>query len=171
MTVRARHAQGRWRVWDAVTTVDPTSGARVTVGFDVTDRWRTEQVLRHSASYDDLTGLANRTEARRRLADRLARLRRHGGIVVVACLDLDGFKAVNDTHGHATGDAALVAVATVLRDTCREEDLPGRVGGYEFVVLLADLDLPGVHAAAARLQIALSAVKLPKRAAPESAPA
>ncbi|WP_312033968.1 GGDEF domain-containing protein [Actinoplanes sp. TBRC 11911] len=91
-----------------------------------------ETRLRHQAQFDGLTGLANRTHFHERVADALAA----GRPVSVLLIDLDGFKAVNDTMGHAAGDALLVAVGDKLRATVRDEDLPARLGGDEFAVLL-----------------------------------
>ena len=81
---------------------------------------------------DPLTGLANR----RALTAAMARLSASGRAYGVIHLDLDLFKQVNDTMGHAAGDAVLATVARVLRDALREDDLPARLGGDEFVLLL-----------------------------------
>lgn len=93
-----------------------------------------EQAMRHAATHDFLTGLANRSL----VATEFERLSREGALVV-ACLDLDGFKAVNDSHGHAAGDALLKLVAERLRDECREGDVVFRLGGDEFAILMPDL--------------------------------
>nr|WP_296076525.1 GGDEF domain-containing protein [uncultured Actinoplanes sp.] len=91
-----------------------------------------EARLRHQALFDGLTGLANRTHFHERAASVLA----GDGPVALLLIDLDGFKAVNDTLGHAAGDALLVAVADRLRESVRGADLPARLGGDEFAVLL-----------------------------------
>jgi diguanylate cyclase (GGDEF)-like protein len=91
-----------------------------------------EARLRHQAQFDGLTGLANRTHLHERVAAALAT----GRPLSLLLIDLDGFKAVNDTMGHAAGDALLVAVGEKLRATVRDEDLPARLGGDEFAVLL-----------------------------------
>jgi diguanylate cyclase (GGDEF)-like protein len=95
--------------------------------------------LTRRASYDALTGLANRALFRERLTASLARARRSGRPVAALMLDLDGFKQVNDAHGHEVGDRVLCAVADRLRDCVRTEDVVGRLGGDEFVVLAEDL--------------------------------
>ena len=103
---------------------------------DITERKSLEDRLRQLADEDPLTSIPNRRsfEAAVRLTLELsARHRVHGSLLMV---DLDGFKAINDTHGHATGDAVLAAVAARLRDRLRSSDLLGRVGGDEFAVLL-----------------------------------
>jgi diguanylate cyclase (GGDEF)-like protein/PAS domain S-box-containing protein len=103
---------------------------------DITERKSLEDRLRQLADEDPLTSIPNRRsfEAAVRLTLELsARHRVHGSLLMV---DLDGFTAINDTHGHATGDAVLAAVAAGLRDRLRSTDLLGRVGGDEFAVLL-----------------------------------
>jgi len=98
--------------------------------------------LDHLAQYDDLTGLANRALLRDRLARALAAARRHGSLVAVMVLDLDGFKRVNDTLGHAAGDRLLVEVAERLRVRVRETDTVARLGGDEFALVIEDLSRP-----------------------------
>jgi diguanylate cyclase (GGDEF)-like protein len=86
----------------------------------------------HAASHDPLTGAANRRLLADRLEHALARWRRHGGNVLVARIDVDDFKAVNDAHGHATGDEVIAAVARRLMGVGRGEDTVARIGGDEF---------------------------------------
>ncbi|WP_236718232.1 GGDEF domain-containing protein [Actinoplanes sp. TFC3] len=92
--------------------------------------------LDHSASHDPLTGLANRSLMQRRLTELLQEQCELP--VAIALLDLDGFKQVNDTLGHGTGDRLLVAVARRLAESVREGDVVARLGGDEFVVIMAD---------------------------------
>ncbi len=103
-------------------------------------RRRAEAQLRQQALRDPLTGLANRAELRDRLSGALERAARGEGRVAVLFLDLDGFKAINDEHGHATGDRILLEVARRLERTVRGGDVVGRLGGDEFVVLCERLD-------------------------------
>jgi diguanylate cyclase (GGDEF)-like protein/PAS domain S-box-containing protein len=124
---------------------------------DVTGRVEREKRIRAEAETDDLTGLANRRALQRMLRVALARARAHGHIVGVLMLDLDGFKAVNDRFGHATGDAALREVAERLRSSVRERDMVARAGGDEFVVVLPDLAEGGAHQAAERVEAAFVA--------------
>src|SRR6185369_1900900 len=91
------------------------------------------------------TGLANRRALERTLAAALGRAGARARSVGLLMLDLDGFKAINDTHGHAAGDEALREVARRLSRSVRERDLVARLGGDEFVVVLTDL---GDHSAA-----------------------
>jgi diguanylate cyclase (GGDEF)-like protein len=93
------------------------------------------------ATTDELTGLPNRRMLSEQLALALARARRGGLGVAVLCLDLDRFKDINDSLGHAVGDDLLVEVAARLRAGARETDVVARYGGDEFVILLADLDV------------------------------
>lgn len=91
--------------------------------------------LGRAATLDPLTGAVNRVIFDDRLAQALARRRRRGTPVIAAVIDLDDFKAINDTHGHGCGDAALRWVARRLRDCVRSEDTIGRLGGDEFGVV------------------------------------
>lgn len=103
---------------------------------------RIETRLRHDALHDQLTGLPNRRLLLDRLIQALARSARSGGSVAVIFVDLDGFKAVNDTLGHAAGDALLVGVAGRLLSCLRETDTCARVGGDEFAIVCEGIDLP-----------------------------
>jgi len=99
------------------------------------ERHRKEELARHAALHDPLTGLPNRTLALDRLDRALARRRRDGTDVAMLLLDLDRFKVINDSLGHAAGDQVLVALATRLRDTLRPTDTVARLSGDEFVVV------------------------------------
>ena len=112
---------------------------------DITALKQHQQQLEHSARYDALTDLPNRVLLADRLGQAMARVRRHGGAVAVAYIDLDGFKAVNDTHGHAVGDQLLVALSARMKDLLREGDTLARLGGDEFVAVI-DLEQGGSHA-------------------------
>lgn len=115
---------------------------------DVTEQREMEAQLRRQATHDALTGLPNRTLFLSRLGDALARAHQGGPTGAVLFLDLDRFKDVNDSLGHAAGDRLLVAVAARLRAGLREQDLLARLGGDEFTVLLERVTDP---AEAARL--------------------
>lgn len=112
----------------------------------------------HLALHDELTALPNRSCFRQRLDGALRGASPAGPALAVLYLDLDGMKAINDTHGHDVGDQLLVVVAARLRHSLRSTDLAGRLGGDEFALLLADV--PGaafVASWAARLDAAISA--------------
>jgi diguanylate cyclase (GGDEF)-like protein/PAS domain S-box-containing protein len=105
-------------------------------------RTRAEDAIRHQATHDPLTGLPNRTLFNDRLEHALVRRARVGGYVAVMIVDLDGFKNVNDSLGHLTGDALLIAVADRLDAQLRDFDTIARLGGDEFAILVDDLDAP-----------------------------
>jgi len=112
-----------------------------------------QRTLTRQATQDSLTGLANRAAFRARLEAALARPERRGGTQAVLFVDLDDFKDVNDTLGHAAGDELLIEVAARLEDAVRPGDLVARLGGDEFALLL-----DGVHDPAAALSVAERAV-------------
>ncbi len=106
---------------------------------DITERKHAEQRLRFHSLHDALTGLPNRVQFRDRLEQALDGAARRGGQVGVAMLDLDGFKHVNDAHGHDTGDELLKQVAQRLRGALRSSDTVARFGGDEFAAILPDV--------------------------------
>lgn len=110
------------------------------------DLWQAESRMRHRAFHDELTGLPNRALFLDRLTHALDLHRRHRTPLSVLYSDLDGFKQVNDQHGHAAGDALLAAVASRLRDCLRPEDTLARLGGDEFALLLEHDSSPDVVA-------------------------
>ncbi len=101
-----------------------------------------KEELRHQASHDSLTKLANRSLFTERVEAAIDRLAQNDRFVAVLFLDLDDFKTVNDSLGHAAGDELLVHVAARLEGSCRPEDVVARLGGDEFAVLLEDLHQP-----------------------------
>jgi len=122
-------------------------------------RERSQATIAHLAHHDPLTDLGNRLLFHKQLSDAVAHRKRHGGDLAVLFIDLDGFKAINDTLGHGTGDALLQQLARRLRNTLRESDKIGRLGGDEFAIIQFGDEQPKKAAAlAARL---LELVKLP----------
>jgi len=103
---------------------------------------RANEEMREMATHDPLTGLANRRLVFEHLAQGIEQSRRNDRMLAVVYLDLDKFKQVNDTLGHAVGDELLQKVAQVLRECCRTSDVAARLGGDEFVVMLTNLDAP-----------------------------
>ncbi|HEX3428838.1 MAG TPA: EAL domain-containing protein [Candidatus Limnocylindrales bacterium] len=112
--------------------------------------------IRHQALHDGLTGLANRVLFRDRVEHAVERSRRNGGLVAILFIDLDDFKTLNDTHGHARGDEVLTAAAGRVTETIRPSDTAARLGGDEFAVLVEDVvDEADALAVAMRLAEAL----------------
>jgi diguanylate cyclase (GGDEF)-like protein/PAS domain S-box-containing protein len=107
---------------------------------DVTERRRAEQQIAFLAYHDPLTELPNRTLLAEHLEKGLARARRYGRSVALLYIDLDGFKLVNDSFGHAAGDELLSRIAARLREGTRSADLLARQGGDEFLLLLTDIE-------------------------------
>ncbi len=126
---------------------------------------RLHGMVERQALVDGLTGLANRRAASDALHAEAARAERLETPLSVVLADLDGFKGVNDEHGHAIGDAVLRAFAEVLRDTLRESDLAGRWGGEEFLLLLPGADEEGAAQLAERVRLGLATRRIPS--APE----
>lgn len=142
---RTRDGQLRLIEWSntALTGHDGAVTHVVGTGIDVTetrrlaaDRAATEERLRHMADHDGLTGLYNRRRFEQELDRHIVHGRRYGVDGALLVIDLDGFKQVNDGHGHRAGDRVLAAVATVLRARLRESDILARFGGDEFAVLM-----------------------------------
>ena len=134
-------------------------GGWLSVMEDITERKRAEAEIVHLARHDVLTGLANRAEFNERLTEAARRLKRRGAAITVMMLDLDKFKAVNDTLGHPSGDLLLVEVGRRLQTTIRETDLLARLGGDEFAIIQqgASNQHEGAIALALRIIDAISA--------------
>lgn len=146
-------SQGHWQgeIWNrvrsgalqrhhlAISAVRDESGTITNyVGMleDITHRYRAEEAVRYQAFHDPLTGLGNRQLLMEQLQRDLAVAQRHRQSLGVLFVDLDGFKAVNDGHGHAIGDQVLEQVAHRFHTSIRQSDLLARLGGDEFVVLV-----------------------------------
>ena len=161
--VHAVDGQERWVRDEAVPILDPEAacgvGATLMHGviFDITERKSAEERVRHDALHDALTGLPNRTLFLDRLERAMARLRRTGGpTFAVLFLDLDRFKIINDSIGHACGDELLVQFAARLADCLRDTDSMARLGGDEFTILADNItELAEVEALAERIHAAL----------------
>ena len=154
-TNRYRHRDGSWRwlLWSARCDGDTWYAA----ARDMTDRmWLERQAL-----HDPLTRLPNRLLLMDRTMQALSRLHRSGGVVALLFIDLDRFKAVNDTFGHEIGDQLLVAVSQRMEEMMRDSDTVARLGGDEFVILGEDIE--GDAEALALAERVLAALREPFR--------
>jgi diguanylate cyclase (GGDEF)-like protein len=146
--VNRRQIAAGWLMHQAIPTSD---GIAVTLR-DISRRKREEARLRKASLTDDLTRLYNR-RGFLALADQQLRVaRRQGKDAVVMYVDMDGFKQLNDSYGHAMGDRALVAVARMLQETVRDCDVVARLGGDEFTVLALDADGIGARVIQRRIE-------------------
>lgn len=109
--------------------------------LDVTERKELERDLQIQATTDGLTGMFNRRHFLQRCMEELERMGRYGGSAVMLIFDIDHFKKINDSFGHAAGDTALQHLAVVCRQALRDSDLLGRIGGEEFAALLVECSL------------------------------
>ncbi len=117
------------------------------------------QVQRQAAT-DELTGLANHGRFQERLDAEIDQVRRYDYPLSLIMLDIDDFKAVNDSYGHQQGDVVLKQVAQVVRDSSRETDTPARYGGEEMALVLPHTDLQGAHAIAERIRTEIEALRI-----------
>jgi diguanylate cyclase (GGDEF)-like protein/PAS domain S-box-containing protein len=158
--IRFAHADGRWPWLEIVATnllADPDVKGLVFNCRDVTERRELEEQLRRHAFSDPLTGLANRPLLLDRVAHELA-TRDAGsqdGLLALALLDLDDFKTLNDSLGHAAGDRLLVEIARRLREALRAQDTAARIGGDEFALFVHAPDTRSVDDLLARVMDAI----------------
>ncbi|MEM6960007.1 MAG: GGDEF domain-containing protein [Myxococcota bacterium] len=117
--------------------------------------------LRSAADRDELTGVCNRRGLQAAGAREIARHRRSGEALSALVLDMDGLKAINDQHGHAAGDRAIVELSRTCEEHLRESDVLARTGGDEFVVLLPETDLEDARRVAGRLRRAFASRAFP----------
>ncbi len=154
---------------NAASLDEQRSGHRQVLVFrDITDRRNAEvklrnvqQELERMAHQDPLTGLFNRRVFVSRLAEESERVRRHGNPLSVLLFDLDHFKRVNDRYGHDVGDRVLQAVAQATTGIRRITDVPARIGGEEFALLLPETDKDGALQIAQRLRLAIADLRIP----------
>ena len=151
---RFRHQRnGYFPVWLSLAAVRDTGGAvlrYIAMFTDISERKHAEERIRQLAHYDGLTGLPNRALLQDRLVHALERARRRHERVAVLFIDLDRFKNVNDSLGHAVGDELLRAVAGRFNAVLREQDTVARLGGDEFLIILEDPDGPAAAEHVAR---------------------
>lgn len=121
---------------------------------------RAHDVLTEVALLDPLTGLGNRRSLDARLAEEVARASRYGTALSLAMVDLDGFKEINDRHGHTAGDSVLIRIGLLLREVMRASDISTRYGGDEFAIILPDTGKTEAWLAAEKLRSALHELQI-----------
>jgi diguanylate cyclase (GGDEF)-like protein len=144
-------------------------GSRVEVGAHTLLRFALHDALEREAArrthdlmvHDPLTGLFNRRHLHERLHSEAAFAARHSTPLAVLLVDIDGFKRINDTHGHAVGDTVLRVLSRTLTQTVRSEDVLARYGGEEFVVVARGIEIDGVRALGDRILRAAAALRVP----------
>ena len=157
---RVQRRDGRYIWFESAIREVPRSGRDtprelVVVSRDITDRKLQEERLKDLAILDDLTGLYNRRGFLALASQHLKQAKRAKRQALVIFADLNGLKVINDTHGHADGDRAIIAAAEVFNRTFRDSDVIARVGGDEFAILAIEADTESVETIKARLQSAL----------------
>jgi diguanylate cyclase (GGDEF)-like protein/PAS domain S-box-containing protein len=156
--MRVRRIDDTWRYLEATftnLTANEAVGGIVFNAHDVTDRVRVATELAEMAMHDGLTGLPNRRLVLDRIGQAIEEQRREGSIVMVLYVDLDDFKDVNDSYGHAAGDHVLVVVGNRLTACVRAIDTVGRIGGDEFVIVVVMNDEEGADSVSRHVEEAL----------------
>ena len=152
----------RWLDTHAVPMRDANGQITGVLGVtrDITEHKKAQQELERLSQIDALTGLSNRRYFMTQAEQELARTQRYGGALSVFMMDLDHFKVVNDTYGHQTGDLVLQKLGSLCRETLREFDSVGRIGGEEFAVVLPQTDGPRALEVAERLRQAVARTEM-----------
>lgn len=155
--------------WDSVLAYDrPDEIGALTQGVNALLQVLRDQVatLKTLSSTDALTGIANRRQFDERLAYEFVRLARRPAPLSLLVLDVDHFKRYNDHYGHPMGDIALQKIGQLLKQFCRQQDLPARIGGEEFALLLPETDAAGAVAMAEKLRQALHGLAIEHASSP-----
>ncbi len=135
-----KYFQGHTSILDFEYKTSPHLGKIIWIAHDISEQELAKQEAHKLSLYDTLTGLPNRRFLMERLAQEIARAKRHEQLGALLFIDLDNFKVINDSFGHLTGDLLLIEVAERLTRQLRKEDVACRLGGDEFVILLANLE-------------------------------
>ncbi|BCL75739.1 hypothetical protein JHS3_14750 [Jeongeupia sp. HS-3] len=162
LEVRLRRSNGE-TFWGhlSMSQASGSSGATLLIGIsDITQQKRLEVELQHRATTDGLSGLANRNHFMEMSNHELVRAQRYGRPLTLMMIDIDHFKLINDEYGHDAGDAAIRAIALLCRNTLRDADLIGRMGGEEFAALLPETPMPMATLVAERLRARIEAYQL-----------
>ncbi|MFC5768062.1 diguanylate cyclase, partial [Thauera sinica] len=159
ITARKRDEQALHKATEALAEMNARLEQKVAERTQELARANVE--LRLLARRDALTGLPNRLAGNERLADEFVRMKRSGNPYAVLMMDLDHFKSINDSHGHAAGDAVLRHAADILKQSIRESDFVARFGGEEFLAVLPATDLDGARRVGEKIRFAIQASPTP----------
>jgi diguanylate cyclase (GGDEF)-like protein/PAS domain S-box-containing protein len=156
-TNRYRTKDGSWRWIEWSSQIDPERETIYAAARDVTERHFAEEQLRYLAEHDPLTGAYNRRRFEQELEHEIAQTLQRGSRGAVLLLDVDAFKTINDSFGHATGDTVIGQIAAALSGRLRSGDVVARLGGDEFAVLLRRVDVGAALELATGLQAVANA--------------
>ncbi len=137
------------------------SDSVIVVHENITERKDAENAMQRLSQIDALTGLAYRRHFLMLAEQELSRVVRYGGLLSLLMIDIDHFKRVNDTYGHQIGDLALQKLGSVFRETLRDIDVVGRLGGEEFTVVLPQTDSETATDVAERIRRTLDTTEIP----------
>jgi len=142
--------------------IDITESKRIRLNLEreIERRIELESQLRHLASHDALSDMPNRRHFFEQAARELGRCQRYGRPLSLVLFDLDAFKGLNDSLGHAAGDTVIRSIGALCRQTLREQDFAARIGGEEFTILLPETGIDGAYALAERLRQRLAATPI-----------
>ncbi len=157
---RYRTREGGYRAISWTSQPDPSSQLVYAVARDVTERMELQEKLKRQATHDPLTGAGNRRLFMQRAGEEIERSIRYGAPLSLLMLDVDHFKAINDTYGHAFGDEVLKSLVIETHNHLRASDVFCRIGGEEFAAILINADAKKAEALAERIRQALASLKV-----------
>jgi diguanylate cyclase (GGDEF)-like protein len=157
--ILTRDRSRRWAVVSAMPIRFSGVSSRLISLVDISELKAIQDTLRLASLTDGLTGAYNRRYLLQKLGEEIERAKRYGNELSIVLLDLDSFKAINDTFGHRVGDEVLIKVAATLRKCTRDVDISGRYGGEEFLVILPHTSAASAMKVAGHIRCAVKALR------------